>query len=134
MTYYVFKSQVQEEFDDFPIAYAFSDKQLKEGLEQLGVKDTSEVTGVGSGGFIRKTDKQSFFDLLEKHSKRTEEFFFFFDNLKNALVYELANHEYCITYDASDAFDALGLEKNERTLSILREAVHQYLEENENDL
>ena len=128
MKYLEFKSQIQKEFNEFPIAYAFSDQQLKEGLEKLGAKDTSEVTGVGGGGFILKTDKQSFLDLLEKHEKGTEEFLSDDENLKDALVYELANHEYSITHDARDAFEALGLETNARTLSILNKAVQALFE------
>jgi hypothetical protein len=131
MTYNEFKTQIQSEFNDFPIAYAFSDKQLKEGLEELGVKDTSEVSGVGSGGFIRKSDKQSFIDLCTKHSDRTEEFLSKDENLKSALVYELGNHEYCITGNPQEAFEALGIDETKRTKIILKLAIKQYWEEND---
>ncbi len=130
MTYNEFKTQIQSEFNDFPIAYAFSEKQLKEGLEKLGVKDTNEVSGVGSGGFIRKSDKQSFIDLCTKHSDKTEEFLSNDENLKSALVYELGNHEYCITGNPQEAFDALGIDETKRTQSILKLAIAQYCKEN----
>ena len=130
MTYNEFKIQTQSEFNDFPMKYAFSEKQLQKGLEELGVKDIKEVLSIGSGGFIRKSDKQAFFDLLNKQSDKTEEFLSKDENLKNALVYELGNHEYCITCNPQEAFDALGIDETKRTQSILKLAIAQYCKEN----
>ncbi|HDK5688958.1 TPA: hypothetical protein PTC43_002520, partial [Staphylococcus pseudintermedius] len=48
----------------------------------------------------------------------------------NAFKYELANHEFVITYDYEDALDALELEYSEldsRLLNLLKKAKEQYL-------
>jgi len=47
-------------------------------------------------------------------------------------LYELANHEYCLTYDYEDTFDALGLTVDEinadkRLLHGLKKATREYL-------
>ena len=51
-------------------------------------------------------------------------------------LYELANHEYCITYDYEDTFNALGLTIDEinadkRLLHGLRKATKEYLKYSE---
>lgn len=61
----------------------------------------------------------------------------FKENLKNdnflqsAFEYELANHEYIITYDVSDALRALGItleeyQKNNRYKEIMKKAIENY--------
>ena len=42
--------------------------------------------------------------------------------LLDALSYELMNHEYCITYDTSDALDALGLKESDIDADVMRKA------------
>jgi hypothetical protein len=51
-------------------------------------------------------------------------------------LYELANHEYCITYDLEDTLDALALTVDEinadpRLLHGLEKALKQYLKDTE---
>jgi hypothetical protein len=113
--YYEMRRRQQEEFNQFPISFAFSDKQFKEGMERLGLspEDTDKVCGVGGGGFIRKTDKDDLIDLLETHNKEiktaiakdeTGEGFIF-----EMFLYELNNHEYGYTGDITDTVHSLGL-------------------------
>ena len=57
--------------------------------------------------------------------------------VKKAFIYELANHEYCITYNVDDTLDALNitleeLKNDERLKKILKEATNEYLENSEN--
>ena len=52
----------------------------------------------------------------KKNRKKEEKF------LLEALAYELRNHEYCITYDPSDALDALGLKREDVSQKIMKEA------------
>ncbi|HCT0310951.1 TPA: hypothetical protein LQN95_002486 [Staphylococcus pseudintermedius] len=68
------------------------------------------------------SDKQEEFQKL----MQSDEFAF------NAFKYELANHEFVITYDYEDALDALELEYSEldsRLLDLLKKAKEQYLKE-----
>ena len=97
------------------MAFAFSDEQMKEGLERLGItKD--EAVGIGAGGFIRKSDLEAFKDMQKRWqdaeaeaiaNDKTGEGF-----IKDMFVYELGNHEYSYTGDATDAIATLGLTYN----------------------
>lgn len=114
MTYSELKKQQREEFENFEIFFAFSNRQLEEGLESLGLKknEQDKITHVGGGGYIKIENKGKMMDMAERHTKALEneleeETFF-----KDALTYELENHEYCITRDVDDALDALGLTRS----------------------
>jgi len=48
--------------------------------------------------------------MIDRHDKEMKEAMANDDEfVLNMFSYELANHEYCITYDVSDTLDALGL-------------------------
>ena len=128
MKYAELKSKQRKEFNEFPIGFAFSKKQLDESLAELGATK-EEVIGVGAGGFIRKTDKKAFIDLAERHDNEMEGAMQDDDFLMDAIEYELANHEFCITYDPGPALSALGLSlKDERVESLYQKARKSYFE------
>ena len=57
--------------------------------------------------------------------------------IKDMFLYELGNHEYCITYDLEDTLDAVGLTVDEinadkRLLCGLKKALSQYLKDTKN--
>jgi hypothetical protein len=103
------------EFEALPIIFAFNNKQMKEGLESIGLTldDISQIYSVGSGGYMKKTDSH----LLDEFMKRTRQEFDAAVDLDvtgegfiyQAFDYELSNHEYCITDDTADTLDTLGL-------------------------
>lgn len=110
--YVDFKNAHQELVNQFPMMFAYSEDQFKEGMKKLGLeygKDECKLLSIGPGGFIRQSDARAFKELFTNYGKRLSE------NMKNkdfaveAFYYELANHEYCITFDASDALEVLGL-------------------------
>ena len=110
--YIQLKEAKQKEFNAFPMAFAFSKEQLKEGLKKLGITE-AEAVGIGAGGFIRKADVEAFKALLKKWQDaeaeaiagdKTGEGF-----IKDMFAYELGNHEYAYTGDATDAIASLGL-------------------------
>ena len=92
------KQRHQKEVEDFPIAYAFNGKQLKEAIEKLGATK-QEVTTLGYGTVIKKTDIPAFEGLLEdqrhelKMAMKDKEFAY------AAFLYEMDNHEYAINWD-----------------------------------
>lgn len=106
------KDEKQKEFNAFPMAFAFSDEQLKEGLTKLGIaKD--EAVGIGAGGFIRKSDLEAFKAMVKKWNDaeaeaiandKTGEGF-----IKDMFVYELDNHEFGYTGNSEDTVRSLGL-------------------------
>lgn len=111
MNYNNFKDLQQKEIDNFPFIFAFSNEQLEEGMKENNIETTKDLVSLGGGIFIAKKDIKKYKELLNKlsQSKKTflekEE-----ENLLKAFIYELRNHEFIITYEYSDALDALGLE------------------------
>lgn len=118
-TYLEFKARRQKEINDFPMAFAFNQKQFVEGMAKLGLgpDDTDKVLSISGGVFILKTDSKRFTEMFERHTKELDEAIKADDTdhgfVYQALSYELANHEYCITYDSSDALAAVGLTMEE---------------------
>lgn len=106
------KDEKQKEFNAFPMAFAFSEQQLKEGLDKLGItKD--EAVGIGVGGFIRKSDLEAFKAMVKRWqdaeaeaiaNDKTGEGF-----IKDMFVYELDNHEFGYTGNSEDTVRDLGL-------------------------
>lgn len=110
--YVQLKNKKQEEFNAFPMAFAFSDEQLKEGLDKLGItKD--EAVGIGAGGFIRKSDLEDFKAMVKRWQDAEAEAIANDKTgeglIKDMFVYELDNHEYSYTGDATAAMATLGL-------------------------
>lgn len=122
----------EDKVNSFPMMFAFSKEQFKEGLAKLGVGE-SEVMSIGSGGYIRKKDKvdynnllKSFDEDLNKYVKSDDEF------VLQMFEYEMANHEYCITYDDDEVISCCGLKlkefyEDERLKSLYIKAKESYL-------
>ena len=118
--YRAMKERHRKDIADFPMFFAFSDKQFAEGMEKLGLKptDTKSIYRLGdTGGFYRKSDAEQLLQMLIRHEREMQEAIaedttgegFIFD----MFFYELANHEYCITYDYEDTLGSLGLTSEE---------------------
>lgn len=134
--YMELKNKIQKEVDEFPIGFAFSNEQFEKMKEELGVKEDSELLSIGAGGFIRKTDREAFNELFNNKAKRIDEAIAEDKTgegfIKDMFLYELANHEYCITYDLEDTLYALDLTydevmNDERLLRGLTLAKNEYL-------
>ena len=132
--YLEFKKQKEKDVNEFPFIFAFNNEQLIKGMKKLGLKetDTDKLLSIGNGGYIRKSDKQALSDMFEKHNENFKKAIkedltgegFIYDMFN----YELANHEYCITYEIDDTLDALGLtieeiKNDSRLLHGLRKAI-----------
>lgn len=109
-------SKQQKEINEFPMFFAFNQKQFEEGMQSLGLKptDTKKIYKLaGTGGFYRKTDAQKLRDMFARHDKEMADAIaadptgdgFIYDMFN----YELGNHEYGYTHDPEPALDALGL-------------------------
>ena len=141
--YQEMKDRQQKEFDAFPMRAAFSQQQFQQMMEKWGLtlNDTDKICSIGGGCYIRKADIDAFVALINKTAAE----------LKNAItadltgdgfifdmfVYELANHEYCITYDLEDTLDALGLtaeqiNADKRFTHGLNKAIKHYLKNYKN--
>lgn len=131
-TYNQFKKRHSEEMNNFEeIFFAFSNQQFKEGMEKLGLneKDTQKVYSIGNGGIILKEKAKEFHAMINRFSNELKENLKNDDFLLDALSYELANHEYCITYDLTDTLDCLELELKDIKPEILKLAKQSALQE-----
>ena len=141
--YQEMKDRQQKEFDAFPMGASFSDQQFQQMMEKWGLtlNDTDKICSIGGGCYIRKTDKEALCALINRLNNEKENAIaadltgdgFIFD----MFVYELANHEYCITYDLEETLDALGLTPEEVNADELlkhglNKAIKYYLKNYEN--
>ena len=143
-SYNEMKKRHSEEFNKFPIKFAFSDQQFKEGMKQLGLteNDTDKVVSISSGGFIRKTDIEAFYEMSKrfveekqqaiKDDKTGEGY------IRDMFESELANHEFGYTYDLTDTLEALGLtieeiNSNKNLKNGLNLALEKYREKDEDE-
>ena len=134
ITYQEWRKQKQEEFNELPILFAFSMKQLEEGKEKLGVKDNSELVSVYNGAFMKKADVHMLKEHMRKEKQEETGLYKDFDFVYGMFLYELANHEYLYTRDDEETLDACCLEKkdlkNNPMLSDAFEKAKRYYMEN----
>lgn len=143
-TYEQMKSRHQKEYDEFvtkSIFFAFSNEQFDEGMKKFGLdpkEDLDKIYRINAGGFILKKYSEEYNELTLRMAKEQQEAI---DNDKTGegfifqmFRYELANHEYCITYDVEDTLDVFGLteediENSEPLKNGLELAKRKYLED-----
>lgn len=129
MRYQELKQTHKNLINSFPMFFAFSKDQFNDALQSKGL-DQSQIMSIGSGGFIKKSDEEQFDALLNKMNTEMEQNLQNDDFLMDAFLYELANHEYGITYDTDDTLNALGLDAEKLTahqVKILMTAIKTYL-------
>lgn len=146
------KNQIQERINSFPLGFAFSNEQFKEMMSKWRLNpetDLNKITSLGCGGYIRKSDIEAYKVMLAENENELKEALEDDDTLKDAFLYELANHEYAINYYQGnyDTLTSLGFElkdKNkdfsneisdfaltDREYNIFNEAVKEYEYERE---
>jgi hypothetical protein len=113
--YQITKERQQKEFNEFSkksMFFAFDKKQFEEGMKKLGLEpsETNKIVSIGAGGYLLK-NKVNELENLSKRQK--EELKQLRKNKKqfaaDMFAYELANHEFGLTYDLSETLDALGM-------------------------
>lgn len=118
--YNTLREKQQKEVNEFPMFFAFSEKQFEEGMKSLGLEpgDVKKIYKLGNtGGFFRKSDSEALHAMFDRHNKEMEDSIaadetgegFIFDMFN----YELANHEYGYTRDPEPTLDALGMTMEE---------------------
>lgn len=105
ITYEEYRDARQQEFNALPIFFAFSNDQFREGMEKLGLteNDTDKIYKLGYGGFYRKSDAP----LIRAYADgdRLDDLMQNYDFAKDAIYYEMCNHEYAINWQAD--FDVM---------------------------
>ena len=110
------RARHQEEFNAFPMFFAFDEQQFSEGMRRLGLRpsDMNQVyTIAGTGGFYRKNDAPKLHEMFARHrrelwdtiaaDKTGKEFIY------DMFVCELKDHEFAYTRNAQETLDALGI-------------------------
>lgn len=127
-TYSDLKQRQQQAVNDFPMAFAFSDKQLEEALVKLDAK-VEDCCSIPGGGIIKKSDSKLLSSMISQHVTEMDKSLADDNFMIDALVYELGNHEYCITYDLTDTLGVLGLDADDdRVQRLLVAAKNTYME------
>src|SRR5690554_2193668 len=111
--YLELKNNNQKRFNDFSEKhiywiFAFGNKEFDDKLKEHNLTK-NDIISIGAGGFIKKEHRESYLNEMNrlnnddpfKQIKQDDV------EVKKAFIYELANHEYCITYNLDDALDAL---------------------------
>jgi len=130
MRYVEMKQKHMNEINNFPMAFAFSKEQFQEGLEKLGTMQ-EDICSIPGGGFIRKTDTKALGNMMLRHVKEMDKGFEDDDFLVDAIEYELANHEFIITYDPEPALNVLGINlenADKRVMDCFETARKNYME------
>lgn len=103
----------QQDINDFPITYMFGikkDDEIKEDIALIGAGCFAECTSIfGCGDVIRKVDVKHYLCLSEKHRRERELLFKDEKKLYDAILSEMYNHEYGLTYSDSEVLSALGM-------------------------
>ena len=135
------KARHQERVNALPVKFAFGMKQFREMMESWGLteNDTDKIYKLGgTGGFYRREDSQLIFGTFEENEiEKKAAIGNDLDGsgfIKDMFLYELANHEFCVTHDLEPTLDALGLSVDDvnadpALLNGLRLARKEYLAE-----
>ena len=97
----------REEINNFPIYYAFDEKQPEEALKKLGATRDKCVTIFGHGDTVKKEYAPKIIEMLKRHTKEVKDRLAADKDFALAtFLYEMDNHEYAINYSGDD--DVLG--------------------------
>jgi len=133
--YLLQKDKHQKMINNFNMFFAFSNEQLEEGLKKLNTTKDN-IISIDFGGFIKKEDKENYLNMLKVMNKESEKSLKDDIFLYEGFRYELANHEFCITYDFTDTLEVFGLEEDkltEKQNNILFKARKDYLANCDNE-
>ena len=108
-TYTEMKKRHEQETGAFPMRFAFTESGLQEILNEWGCT-REDLTTVGAGSIMRKTDVKAFINLMQQHTSEINEGMKDADFAYSAFLYEIGNHEYHInTYQGDwDVFSCFG--------------------------
>lgn len=110
-----------------PMFFAFTQEQLDAAMAARGVTDTALLCRVAHGALMLKSEVHLLRAALDEAAARREAYLATDDGLLEALTYELANHEYCITGDSREAVEAVDCDDRERVRRLLPLAIDAYM-------
>lgn len=118
--YIALKDKQQLEINNFPLYWAFGDKQWKELLEKLKLTEEQakeKLTQGPAGCLILKDDMPKFTNMINNHNTELQKAISSDKKgtgfIKDMFCYELYNHEYSYTRDITDTLMSLGLNEKD---------------------
>lgn len=116
-SYRELKERQQQEVNNFPLGFAFGNRQFEEMLKKWGLdatkgSDLAQVVSLFAGAYILKKDIPAYKAMCQRHRKeletaiaedKTGEGFIY-----GMFLFELNNHEFSFTEDITDSLIALG--------------------------
>lgn len=117
MKYTEFKDMLQNKVNDLPMFYAFSNEQLDNALDDMGLSledmKGNKIVHIGFGAYCLKRDLDSILSELYKVDDMKREFIEDYEQAYDAFMYEMGNHEYHINYEGDwDVLSCFGLNDN----------------------
>jgi len=86
--------------NQYNVFFAFSNKQLEEGKEKIGITDNKELTSIGAGGYMPKNQFSDYLNAMDQaHKAYKKELKAAKEAKDEAIIYELNNHECFYTGD-----------------------------------
>lgn len=115
MKYTEFKDMLQNKVNDLPMFYAFSNEQLDNALDDMGLslKDMkgNKIVRIGFGAYCLKRDIDSILRELNKVDEMKRDFIKDYEHAYDAFMYEMGNHEYHINWQGDwDVLSCFGLD------------------------
>lgn len=129
------KARHQNAVNSLPLHFAFGNEQLDNLIKELGFENLEELKAntftIGLGSIVLNKDKELIQNTFKRNNEEMKEALKNDEFLQSAFEYELANHEYIITYDITDALCALGIklkeyQESERMQKIMSSAIDNY--------
>lgn len=115
MSYLELKKKHQKEFNEFPMFFAFNQKQFDEGMHTLGLKPNQidKIYKFAGGGFYRKTDSKTLIELLNRFHREEKKAMKDDNYVLEMFEYEMGNHEYDITHSDMKILEVCGIDVDE---------------------
>lgn len=126
-----------DENENLPLKAAFGDAQFKKMMKEWGLttsdEDLKKICSLGYGAYCLASDAHLFGEIGKRHENECKELLDTDRGLKDAFMYEFANHECGYTYTPQDAIAVLGftvkeIENDKRLNKIFKEAWNEYLD------
>lgn len=133
-TYHELNNRHQQEVNEFFDKngfFAFSNQQFIKGLEKFHLNTTSYagmLISIDGGGFVLKSKREEMHAMFDRHRQEMRQFQTDEKNLISSIVYELGNHEFCITEDVKEALQTLGIFREYETDERIQKAVSKAIE------
>lgn len=115
-TYKAMKKRHQQEVNEFPFGFAFTDDRFEAVMKEWGLdpeKDTDKVVDLGAGAFIQVKDYERMKEMFRRQKNEREDAISADKTgdgyIYQMFLYELKNHEYGYTGDSDDTVYSLGL-------------------------